>query len=153
MTIVCHRHGFVVTLVETSEPDIQILRMDVSKMPVGDDLESAMLIISTFIEQHNGRLVLHPRHVESDNLEPPDMPGMLCIVGKIMQHKNAFDANVTGIVVQGQRIDDLVIMAKNLFLSLYSFTKPFDLVSSDEDVQHFITNILKREAKKRRNPQ
>ena len=40
MTTVCQRPGFVVRLAPTSEPRIHILRMDVSEVPVGDDLEA-----------------------------------------------------------------------------------------------------------------
>lgn len=149
MTTVCQRPGFVVSLAETSEPRIQILHMDVSEVPVGDDLEAIMLIVSTFVQHHEGRLVIHARHVESDKLNPPDLQGMLSIVGKLMELKDMVETKLKGTIVQGKCIDDLVLMAKNLFLSLYKPKKPFDIVASDNDVQHFLAGILEHEAEKR----
>lgn len=149
MTTVCQRPGFVVSLAETSEPRIQILRMDISEVPVGDDLEAFILMISTFIQNHEGRLVLHARHVASDKLNPPDLQGMLSIVGKLMELKDMVDTKLKGTIVQGRRIDDLVIMTKNIFLSLYKPKKPFDIVASEGDAQHFLAGILEHEAEKR----
>lgn len=149
MTTVCQRPGFVVSLTETSEPRIQILRMDISEVPVGDDLEAIMVMISTFIQHHEGRLVIHARHVETPELKPPNMQGMLSIVGKLMEMKDMVDTKLKGTIVQGTRIDDIVIMAKNLFLSLYKPKKPFDIVASEKDVQHFLDGILEHEAEKR----
>jgi hypothetical protein len=150
MTTVCQRPGFVVSLAPTSEPRIQILRMDVSEMPVGDDLDAIILMISTFIQHHEGRLVIHVRHVDTDKLNPPDMQGMLSIVGKLMEMKDVVDTKLKGTIVQGTCIDDIVIMAKNLYLSLYKPKKPFDIVASDTDVQLFLNGILEHEAEKRK---
>lgn len=149
MTTVCQRPGFVVSLAETSEPRIQIMRLDISEVPVGDDLEAVMLMMSTFIQHHEGRLVVHARHVETPELKPPNMQGMLSIVGKLMEMKDTVDTKLKGTIVQGTRIDDLVIMAKNLFLSLYKPKKPFDIVVTDTEVQDFMAGILEHEAEKR----
>ena len=148
-TTVCQRPGFVVSLVETSEPRIHILHMYVSEVPVGDDLDAIILMISTFIQHHEGRLVIHARHVESDRLNPPNMQGMLSIVGKLMELKDLVDTKLKGTIVQGKCIDDLVIMTKNLFLSLYKPKKPFDIVVTDKEVKHFMSRILEHEAEKR----
>lgn len=149
MTTVCQRPGFVLSLAPTSEPRIHILRMDISEVPVRDDLEAIMTMVSTFIEHHEGRLVIHARHVESEKLNPPDLQGMLSIVGKLMELKDLVDTKLKGTIVQGKCIDDLVIVTKNLFLSLYKPKKPFDIVASDKEVQHFLTGILEHEAEKR----
>jgi len=149
MTTVCQRPGFVVSLAETSEPRIQILRMDVSEVPAGDDLDAIMVMVSTFIQHHEGRLVVHARHVETDKLNPPDLQGMLSIVGKLMELKDMVETKLKGTIVQGKCIDDLVIVTKNLFLGLYKPKKPFDIVASEKDVQHFLTGILEHEAEKR----
>lgn len=149
MTTVCQRPGFVVSLAETSEPRIQIMRLDISEVPVGDDLEAVMLMISTFIQHHEGRLVIHARHVETPELKPPNMQGMLSIVGKLMELKDMVDTKLKGTIVQGTRIDDLVIMTKNLFLSLYKPKKPFDIVVTEKEVKHFMAGILEHEAEKR----
>ena len=109
-------------------------------MPVGDDLDAIMLMISTFIQHHEGRLAVHVRHVESDKLNPPNMQGMLSIVGKLMEMKDIVDTKLKGTIVQGTRIDDIVIMAKNLFLSLYKPKKPFDIVVTDKEVNHHVRN-------------
>lgn len=149
MTTVCQRPGFVVSLAPTSEPRIQILRMDVSEVPIGDDLDAIMTMVATFIQHHEGRLVIHARHVESDKLNPPDLQGMLSIVGKLMELKEMVETKLKGTIVQGKCIDDLVLMTKNLFLSLYKPKKPFDIVASDKEVQHFLARILEHEAEKR----
>ena len=149
MTTVCQRPGFVVSLAETSEPRIQILRMDISEVPAGDDLDAIMLMISTFVQHHEGRLVVHARHVETDKLNPPDLQGMLSIVGKLMELRDTIETKLKGTLVQGKCIDDLVIVTKNLFLSLYKPKKPFDIVASEKDVQHFLNGILEHEAAKR----
>lgn len=149
MTTVCQRPGFVVSLAPTSEPRIQILCMDISEVPVGDDLDAIMLMISTFIQHHEGRLVIHARHVETPELKPPDLQGMLSIVGKLMELKDMVETKLKGTIVQGKCIDDLVLITKNLFLSLYKPKKPFDIVASEKDVQHFLTAILEHEAEKR----
>lgn len=149
MTTVCQRPGFVVRLAPTAEPRIHILHMDISEVPVGDDLEAIMLMVSTFIQHHEGRLVIHARHVETPELKPPDMQGMLSIVGKLMEFKDLVETKLKGTIVQGKCIDDLVLVTKNLFLSLYKPRKPFDIVASDKDVQHFLAGILEHEAEKR----
>jgi hypothetical protein len=123
--------------------------MDISEVPVGDDFEAIIAMVSTFIQHHEGRLVIHARHVESDKLNPPNLQGMLSIVGKLMELKDMVDTKLKGTIVQGKCIDDLVIMTKNLFLSLYKPKKPFDIVASEKDVQHFLTRILEHEAEKR----
>ena len=153
MTTVCQRAGFVVSLAPTSEPRIQILRMDVSEVPVGDDLDAIMVMVSTFIQHHEGRLVIHARHVETPELKPPDLQGMLSIVGKLMELKDMVETKLKGTIVQGKCIDDLVLMTKNLFLSLYKPKKPFDIVASEKDVNKFMTGILKHEAEKRQRKQ
>tara|TARA_B110001452_G_C15235891_1_gene427891 strand:+ start:671 stop:1066 length:396 start_codon:yes stop_codon:yes gene_type:complete len=123
--------------------------MDISQTPVGDDLEAIMLMISTFIQHHEKRLVIHARHVETPELKPPDLQGMLSIVGKLMELKDSIEKKLKGTIVQGTRIDDLVILTKNVFLGLYKPNKPFDIVASEEEVQHFMTKILEHEAEKR----
>lgn len=150
MTTVCQRPGFVVSLADTSEPRIHILRMDISEVPVGDDLEAIMVVISTFIEHHEGRLVIHARHVTTDKLNPPDLQGMLSIVGKLIELKDIVETKLKGTIVQGKCIDDLVLVTKNIFLSLYKPKKPFDIVAADNDVQRILTGILEHEAEKRR---
>lgn len=149
MTTMCQRPGIVVSLAETSEPRIKILRLDISEVPVGDDLEALMLMVSTFIQHHEGRLVIHGRHVETPELKPPNMQGMLSIVGKLMEIKDLVDTKLKGTIVQGKCIDDLVLVTKNLFLSLYKPSKPFDIVVTDKEVNHFMAGILDHEAEKR----
>lgn len=149
MTTICQRHGCVVNFVETSEPRIGILRMDFSEIPVGDEMDAVILIISAFIKHHEGRLVIHARHVNSSKLIPPNMQGMLSIVGKILELKDIVNTKLKGTIVQGTCIDDLVIMAKNMFLTIYQPKTPFDVVVTDEDVTKFMAKILEHELKKR----
>lgn len=149
MTTVCQRPGFVVGIAPTSEVRIQILRMDISEVPTGDDMDAIMLMISTFIQHHEGRLVVHLRHVETPELKPPNIQDMLSIVGKLMELKDILETKLKGIIVQGKCIDDLVTVTKNIFLSLYKPKKPFDIVSSEKEVQHIVAGILKHETEKR----
>ena len=149
MTTVFKRAGFDVSLLDTSEPRIKIFRMDVSEVPVADELEAIMVMISTFLTNYEGRLVVHTRHVESESLSPPDLSGMLSIVGKLMELKDIVDTKLKGTIVQGKCIDDLVLMTKNVFLGLYKPRKPFDIVASDQDTEAFIGKILLHETEKR----
>lgn len=149
MTTVCQRPGFVVNLVDTSEPRIRILRIDLESVPVDDDLDATLVMVSTFIKQYDGRLVLHLRHVETPELQPPDMKAMLSIVGGLMDMKEVIDTKLKGTVVQGTQVDDVARVAKNLFVHLYQPKRPFDLVASDAEVAAFLDPILKHEAEKR----
>lgn len=149
MTTVCQRPGFVVSLADTAEPRIHILRMDISEVPVDEDLDAVMLMISTFITHHEGRLVVHARHVGSDALRPPNLQGMMTIVGRLMDLKTVVDTKLKGTLVQAQCLDEIVLASKTLFLSLYQPRKPFDIVVSEADVANFIDGILAHEAEKR----
>tara|TARA_B110001450_G_scaffold207090_1_gene197375 strand:+ start:5431 stop:5682 length:252 start_codon:yes stop_codon:yes gene_type:complete len=77
------------------------------------------------------------------------MQGMLSIVGKILELKDIVNTKLKGTIVQGTCIDDLVIMAKNMFLTIYQPKTPFDVVVTDEDVTKFMAKILEHELKKR----
>ena len=149
MTTVCQRPGFVVSLADTSEPRIKLLRMDISEVPVGDDLDAVMLMVSTFITHHEGRLVVHARHVNSDALPPPNLQSMMSIVGKLMEMRSLVDTKLKGTLVQGKCVDDLVLVTKTLFLSLYKPKQPFDIVTSECEVVRFLDGILAHEAEKR----
>lgn len=149
MTTVFERDDVHVHLVGTSEPRIRILRIDVSEVPTGDALEALNLATAAFLRSCEGRIVIHARHVQSDELKPPDMTGLMSIVGKLFELKEVVDAKLKGTIVQCKRLDDIVVATKNLFLTLYKPKREFDIVTSEQEVETFLERILAHEADKR----
>lgn len=149
MTTVYACPGVDIELMSTTEPRIQILRVNVSEVPIADELEKILTVMSTFCENCEGRVIFHIRHVETETLKPPDLNGMLTIVGRLMALKDLVDTKLKGMIVQGRCIDELVRVTKNLFLSLYQPKKPFDIVASEDEVECFMRGILHNEAVKR----
>ena len=114
-----------------------------------DDLDALIMILGTFVQHCDGRIIVHARHVVSERLDPPNLQTLILIVGKLLELKDTIDLKLKGTIVQGNRIDDLVLMSKNMFLQLYKPRKPFDIVDSTEGAKLFITNIVDHERDRR----
>jgi hypothetical protein len=143
------RPGATFHLTPTPEARLHVIRMDVTTTPTSDAIEDLSVFFATFCRDFDGRLVFHVRHVETDRLDAPGLPQIVTLVGKLLEAREVVDAKVKGTVVEGNRIDDLVLGAKNLFLSLYQPKRAFDIVDTPRGASDFVDALVARERVKR----
>ena len=137
---VARRSGVVVSLDDTLMP--HRLHVDVQNVPVDKELDEISTIIATFLQNYSECIMVHVRHVETLELTPPDLSALLMITGTLLQLRSVIETKVCGILIQGTRIDERVLVAKELFLNLYKPSMPLDIVSCDDEVRRFTRTIL-----------
>ena len=110
--------------------------------PAHDDLET---LVTTVVERVSAatRCVLHIQHVESDALDPPDLPCLLQIVGALMQHRDLLDRKVAATCIQAKHVDDAARMTVDLFLGMWQ-TDTLVLVDTQEETDRFLRKAAKR---------
>ena len=110
--------------------------------PDRDEIERLCTVACTWIEHTARPLAFHMEHVDGRaDLVPPDMSCILCIVGRLLEHRDALASKLRGTCVQARRIDEPARLAKDLFLSLYQPAAPFDVVVGAQAAQAFLAKL------------
>ena len=141
--------GISVFLLDTPEPRLRVLRVDVSDMPSMDVMDEITTTTTQIVRDCDGRLVLHLRHVDTETLTPPDLPRLVMIAGKLMEARSDFDAKVKGTVVETKKLDDFVRAAKNALMSLFQPRGEFSIVDTPAESTMFVDGLVEREQAKR----
>ena len=92
-------------------------------------------------ERKGSKWIFCARHVETDELEPPDMKAIIEVVDIILKSEKECD-NLLGCVIQGKYIDDKVKMAVSLFNSVFGRDARLHVVDSQEEAEKVIQSCL-----------
>ena len=109
--------------------------------PDRDEIEHLCTIACMWIEHTERPLVLHIEDTATGLLNPPDMGCILCIVGRLLEHRDQLQKKLRGTCVQARRIDDPARMAKDLFLGVYQPVAPFDIVEGAAAAKAFLAKL------------
>ena len=116
---------------------VPTLTLSLSKVPEQGELEGMLDAVAR--KMKTTRCVLY-LHAEAET-QPPNLLQMMAIVGKVLEIQEAAKEKCIGVLVHGTRIDDLLLSAKEAFLSLYKPSCPFDVVTKEEEVAAFFVRI------------
>ena len=129
---------------ETKDDTLKRLRMDMTHLPAEDKIDALCTVIATYFEHVPHRVVLHIRHVETSDMQPPSMASMISIAGRLMQHRDVVDRALRATIIQGTRIDDPGRVAHALFNTVYNPATPFEVVDCDEECARHIENLVRK---------
>lgn len=121
--------------------DAERIHIAVSQVPPNDDIAVAVKQIAKWCNKQPGdspRVALHIEHVESDHLDPPNAPALMCIATELMKRGEIIGRMISGTCVQAIEVDDAAMFAKNVFLTFYHPERPFDLVAGAEEAKCFL---------------
>lgn len=103
---------------------IRLARIDVCALPHGAAFDRFLDELRAYIDAVDYKVVLQIRHVESDRLDPPDMPSMLRIASTLFELGDRFHETVCGTVLQVRCIDAIVRVAYDAFVALWTPSRP-----------------------------
>lgn len=112
----------------------------------GDLLNEMMAKIADHMRAAAQPCVLHIQHVDSNALDPPDLPCMMQIVGQLLQHKDIVEEKVLGTCVQAKTVDDAARVAADLFQSMWQ-TDALVVVDTQEATDKFLRKMTRRLAR------
>ena len=129
---------------ETKDATLKRLRMDMTHLPADDKIDALCTVIATYFEHAPHRVVLHIRHVETSDMQPPSMASMISIAGRLMQHRDVVDRALRATIIQGTRIDDTVRVAHSLFKTVYNPATPFEVVDGEQECARHIDDLVRK---------
>lgn len=135
-------HGVQIQISDT--PPLRTLWIGLQECPQTKDTERLVGAIVDYCATSEKRLLLHFEHCVTDTLTPPDLHQILCIVSKLMENNEIIDRKVYGTCVQCKNLDDVTILAKNMFLNLYQPRRPFDVVKGNHEANAFLQSQVDR---------
>lgn len=116
----------------------------VCRSPSADEIERLTAVLLPWLQvasETGDSFVLHVEDSAADDMTPLELPQLLCLVAKLMEHRELIDRALFGTVIQVRKLDDAAVFAKDLFLGLYTPSKPFDLVRTPEEVARFFKSL------------
>lgn len=109
-------------------------------------LEEMMSKVVDHVRAAPQSCVMHIEHVDSDSLDPPDLPCMMQIVGQLLQHKDLVEKKLLGTCVQAKTVDDAARVAADLFQSMWQ-TDALLVVDTQEATDKFLRKMTRRLAR------
>ena len=114
-----------------------LIQFDVAKCPSNDEFDHLWTVVSTFVQMHPTPLVVHLRHAEEDDFDPPDQKGMMHIAHKLMTEFKKVDKNCRKIIIQPRVVDDKVEFASMLMGKLFSGL-PLRISADEEEIERLL---------------
>jgi len=125
-----------------------VLIWDVNVRELNDG--DAKLMAQEFLEQIKAEVkskwIFYAKHVETENLEPPDMKAIVEVV-EILLKSEKESRNLLGCVIQGKSIDDKVKMAVNIFNTVFGQDTRLCVVDSPEESDRVINTLIEKRVK------
>lgn len=106
--------------------------------PQSSDMERLVASFIKYCTTSETRFLLHLEHRHTDRMTPPDVPSLMYIVGKLLEHGDELDHKLYGTCVQCKDLDHAARMAKDMFLNAYRPKRAFDLLQGPEAAQRFL---------------
>lgn len=112
--------------------------------PGADDIDRLVTVLLPWLSKaadDDERICLHVEDSAAGNVPPLDLPQLLNLVGKLLDHGKLLDCALLGTVVQVRRLDDAAAFAKDVFLGLYTPCRDFDVVDSAAKASAFLSRV------------
>jgi len=119
-----------------------VLHFRLNKSLSFDDVKTVTQVVVDYALTKESPFLLYIQHVGEGDLEFPDMGGMLHISGRLLEHRDLLRELLMGTCIQAQRLGDVFMAAKGLFLNIYQPIAPFDVVVGDADSLAFREKIV-----------
>ena len=126
--------------VSTSAAGAPTLYIGFRNACVGDFQNICDIVVGWMRQEKTVPFYLHLHHYDGDLL-PPDITCLMSIISKLSECREIVQKTVLATCVQAKEMNPLVWAAKNLFLKLYKPVRPFDVVTSDEERNHFFLTL------------
>lgn len=105
------KHG---TRVLVNEND-KVVHMEMTRCPNAQEIDDIWTVVATFITNwEHKRCNLHLQHVDTPDMEPPDLATMMHVLTKILDAPN-MRKKLKRVIVQPRVVDDKVRLATTLF--------------------------------------
>ena len=120
------------------DAEFDVFWVGISAEPKTEDITRMLEQFEHALCTHRTKLALHIQHVgEQDVKFLPDIFGWMPIVGWLFTHASLIEDKMQATVVQGQKLDDVVRQAMDLFYKFYKPKKPFWVIASPPERTHF----------------
>lgn len=141
--VVFQRDGTVAKFDETRG----VLWVGFSKCPHNDEIDCMWTIVSTFVNNYHRNCIIHLAHIDTPELEPPQLQTMIHIVSKIVTESDKMAEKCKKIFVQPKYVDEKVIFAQKMFLSLLSQKVSIEINGDSADIDRKIAKSIKSHLK------
>ena len=118
-----------------------------STCPTNEEIDKMWMVLSTFVNNYPRRCILHLVHVDTPELEPPQLPTLIHVVSKIMNDFTDMRKKCKQIIVQPKYIDDKVLFAQQIFVGLIKSKLPLEISDKQETVDRLIDKLNEKEKK------
>lgn len=137
-------------ILSTFDDNNGVLWVGLSSCPDNDEIDKMWTILSTFVVNYPKRCILHLAHVDSPELEPPQLSTMVHIVSKIVTEFSDVSKKCKRIIIQPKYIDDKVMFAQQMFVSLIKTKVPLEIIDNPKEVKRLIKDLTT--SKKKESP-
>lgn len=137
--------GVSVDILDREEYDI--LWVGLSRSPDLEEMGKLVTVAETWARNTDRYIVLQPEQVSEKGLSLPDIGSLLLIVKTLLDNKMLIRERLVCTCVRTKKMDKLVCMLKDQFLSLYKPIAPFDVVETGEEAEDFIRKCWKAKSK------
>ena len=99
-------------------------------------------ILEAWARNTDSKFIFWANHLkDSAELKIPDIPTMIHIIGRLMDHKDLLETRLLGTCVETRNMNDACSFARDQFLALYKPIKPFTIVEGEEKALAFLKTI------------
>jgi hypothetical protein len=128
-------------VMQLDEENIVKVEIGVKVVPEERKLNELMGEVEAFCKRCEKRVMIVIRHIETDELVPPELPAMISMVKKIVDLKDLVEKKCAGVVIRGKYVDDRAKTAMDIFEKLYNPPFYLKMVSSEEELDKIISKI------------
>lgn len=125
-----------------------VLALGLQSCPGNDEIDKMWTIVSSFLSNYPDQCILHIAHVESPELEPPQLPTLLHIVSKIVTDFSQVSEKCAKVIVQPKYIDQKVLFAQQVFMGLLTSRVSLEIIDDPLEVAQVIKRVVRRNKKK-----
>ena len=125
------------------EPRDGRLWLGLRATPTRDEIEAAADAVHAHLAAHpTKKVALHIEDVsERTDVTPLDLPCILCLVTRLLEHKDLVERTLRGACIQARRVDPPARAAHALFLTVYALSTPLVLVEGPEEAARFLDGL------------
>lgn len=124
-----------------ADPSHDIVWFGLKSTPAREEIERLCTVVGTYIAHTERKFALHLQHSGED--APLDAASLLCLVGRLLEHRDAIDSKLLGTCIQTTRLDDTARATATMFLSLYNPKSPFEMTDSEASARAFLKSLHK----------
>ncbi|RPF82438.1 MAG: hypothetical protein CBC65_000430 [Rhodothermaceae bacterium TMED105] len=128
--------------------DVDVMWLGISTSPNLASIQKLSTVFEMWLKNSERMFILWPEDVqESEQLAPPDLPSLIHIVSRLLEHRELIKERLVCTCIQTKGLDGLLKMVKETFLSMYTPIAPFDLVVGPNEADHFVKKCIKKRKK------